>query len=51
MKKLATIGRDLVGLLGFGLISAGAGMIYLPAGLMVCGAFLAAGAYILARRG
>lgn len=40
--------RDLSGLAGVALISVGAGLIYLPAGLIVAGVLLLAGAMISA---
>jgi hypothetical protein len=43
--------RDAVGLFGIALITGGSAMIYLPAGLMVCGALLLLGAVLSARRG
>jgi hypothetical protein len=49
MTKLATMVRDAVGLLGCALVSAGAGMVYLPAGLIVGGLMLASGAWLHAR--
>lgn len=42
--------RDAVGLLGVALITAGAAMIYVPAGLIVCGALLLAGVIMMSRR-
>jgi hypothetical protein len=41
--------RDAAGVIGGGLVSAGAGMIYLPAGLIVGGALLVAVAWLTAR--
>jgi hypothetical protein len=42
--------RDAVGLLGVALITAGAAMIFVPAGLIVCGALLLAGVILASRR-
>lgn len=43
MKTLRAALPDLLLILAGGLISAGAGLIYLPSGLIVAGALLAAG--------
>jgi hypothetical protein len=43
--------RDLVGILGGGLIAAGAALIYVPAGVIVAGAFLVLVAWLTARSG
>lgn len=47
--RSAIILRDLSGLIGAAMISAGAGMIYLPAGMIVGGGLLVAGAVLTAR--
>jgi hypothetical protein len=49
MTKLATIVRDAIGCLGLGLIAAGTGMVYLPAGFIVCGLAMAGAAWWHAR--
>jgi hypothetical protein len=51
MSKTLAVVRDLVTLAGVALVSIGAGQIYLPAGLIVAGALLIAGAALSARRG
>lgn len=51
MSKVSAILRDAAGLLGCASISAGAGMIYVPAGLIVAGGFLLAGALLAGKRG
>lgn len=48
--KIATLLRDAAGLSGVCLISLGAWRIYEPAGLMVGGVLLVAGAVLAARR-
>jgi hypothetical protein len=50
-KRAPAVVRDLAGLAGCGLVSAGAGMIYPPAGLIVGGLFLMAGAFLSAKAG
>lgn len=42
--------RDFVGLLGVALITGGAAMIYVPAGLIACDTLLLAGVIMMARR-
>ncbi|MBN9079660.1 MAG: hypothetical protein J0H84_25950 [Rhizobiales bacterium] len=42
--------EDIAGVLGAAFIVAGAGMIYLPAGLIVFGVMLFSGAILTARR-
>lgn len=51
MKKLlaSLLGRDAAAILGAALISAGAGMIYRPAGLIVAGGLILTAAWRLAR--
>jgi hypothetical protein len=49
MTKFATIVRDAAGCFGCALVAVGAGMIYLPAGLIVAGALLVGGAWQHAR--
>lgn len=48
-KKLSGLICDLLAILGAALISIGAGMIYLPAGLIVGGSLCVATAVIAAR--
>lgn len=57
MSKLERLGRmagplarDLAGVGGAGLIAAGAGQVYAPAGLIVGGTLLLSGAVLSARR-
>lgn len=50
-KRAPAVVRDLAGLAGCGLVSGGAGMIYAPAGLIVGGLFLMAGAFLSAKAG
>lgn len=49
--KPRDIMRDLAGLAGAGLVAGGAGMVFLPAGLIVGGLMLLGAAIALARRG
>jgi hypothetical protein len=41
--------RDIVGIVGGGLITAGAALVYVPAGLIVAGALLVLVAWLTAR--
>lgn len=41
--------HDVVGLVGVALISGGAAMVYVPAGLIISGALLLVGAILMAR--
>lgn len=41
---------DAIGVVGCGLIVYGAGLVYQPAGFLVAGAMLLAGAWLIARR-
>lgn len=50
MKLKPELLRDAAGLAGVVLIAVGAGMIFLPAGLIVAGGLLLAGAVLSARR-
>lgn len=42
--------HDIIGLAGVALVTAGSAMIYVPAGLIVCGSLLLLGAILAARR-
>lgn len=44
------LGTDAAGLAGAGLITYGAGLVYRPAGFIVGGLFLLAGAWMFARK-
>ncbi len=48
-KRAPAVVRDFAGLAGCGLVSVGAGMIYAPAGLIVGGLLLMAGAFLSAK--
>lgn len=48
--KVSDLVRDTVGIIGAWLVAIGAGMVYLPAGLIVGGGMLLAGAWLSARR-
>lgn len=50
-KAAPVVARDLAGIVGAVLIAIGAGEIYAPAGLIVGGTLLLAGAILSARRG
>jgi hypothetical protein len=43
--------RDMIGIVGGGLVTAGAALIYVPAGLIVAGALLVLVAWLTARSG
>lgn len=49
LANLPVLARDAAGLIGAGLISTGAGMIYRPAGFIVAGFLLLVGAVLDAR--
>jgi hypothetical protein len=49
--KLHDLIRDTLGVAGCGMVAGGAGLIYLPAGLIVGGILLLGGAWLSARRG
>jgi hypothetical protein len=49
--KLSDLIRDMLGLVGGGLIACGAGLMYPPAGLIVGGVLLLGGAWLSARSG
>lgn len=46
-----TLVRDLAGVAGAAAVALGAGMVYLPAGVIVGGLLMLAGAILAARRG
>jgi hypothetical protein len=47
--KLHDLIRDTLGIAGGGMVAGGAGLIYLPAGLIVAGVLLLGGAWLSAR--